>query len=155
MEISDIFKICIGAFLALSSGLLTQLFIARQNELGQRIDELIKFIWEYGELAANYWKSPHNPDDDVIESKIVARDHFIGSVLAGMRVTYNDTAGWDRVETSLLDLNNSATGGNFQVLTRKADLERAAKVNLYASELCVRLRDQRRKLIRIRSIFGY
>ncbi|MBZ0259716.1 MAG: hypothetical protein K8F90_03845 [Hyphomicrobiales bacterium] len=149
MNWEDVLKIVIGAMLALSAGVATQIFVARQSELTQRTDELIKFIWEYAELSSKYWSENDSQESlRIIEAKMVAHDFFIGSMLASMTSANSGFAGWADVERALFLLSNTTTGGNFQVAGRKPDLSRAAQVYSNASQLCVALRTARRNLIR-------
>jgi hypothetical protein len=147
---NDILKITLGAVLALSSGIVTQVFVARQNELTQRIDELVKLIWDYAELSSKYWAGDFTVGEiGKIEARMVAMDHFIGSMLAEMFATNVHFQMKEEIERTLLRLSNSTTGGSFQVKNRANDSFRSSEVYTNASELCVRLRSERRKLIKL------
>ena len=84
----DALKILLGAGLALAAGIWTQLFVAKQNELTQRIDELVKLIWEYADLSSRYWSGEFKKlDHNKTEARMVAMDHFIGSMISEMAAT--------------------------------------------------------------------
>jgi hypothetical protein len=146
---ADVFKIAIGAVLAVGSGFLTQVYFARQGELTQRVDELIKLVWDYADLSSNYWLS-ERVDEKIVqqEAKIVAIDHYIGSVIANLAQDGARFKQQREIDRLLTHLSETATGGNFQVAGRKVNDVRSQQVYSNAGELCVALRSERRKLLK-------
>lgn len=150
MEGQDWLKVLFGAVLAVSSSVLTQLFIAKQSDLSQRIDEVIKVIWEYAEISSKYWCDEYEGKPiELAESKISGLDFYVGSLISSISSEHSRTVAWMEIEKALESLADSTTGGSFQVKGRPANKERATEIYSNASQLCVLLRSERRRLIRL------
>ncbi len=146
---NDVAKVALGAFLALASGFFTQLFVIKQKELTDRIDELVRFIWEYADISSKYWAGEFRKKEiQKIEARMVGMDHFIGTMLSSISANAKFDMKHD-LERLLVVLSNSTTGGNFQVNDRQDDPLKSTEIYVNASELCIRLRTERRKLLRL------
>lgn len=149
---ADVLKLIGPAVLsAILSGIWVSRWKANLDHAEKRIDELCSDIYRLADLAADYWSKPQANESPLLEARISS-----GMMrLAAARVALSTVvSGLD--EARLVDLEQhyirTATGGDFGVHNRQADITVAVAAQYAASSLVLAIRRGRMEALNARWI---
>ena len=124
---SDIALLVIGCALGWIANLALRILLARLANSSARFDELSAWVSEGADIATAYWlKESSNSDISLLAARIKGAEHRINLVFTEIEKTHWPVK--DDAEALLDAYFDAMTGGNFEVLGREPDGERAAEV---------------------------
>lgn len=140
----EILKILTPPLLAaFFTGYLVNRLKAREDGIDKRLDELYTEIKLAAADAADYWQTEAiAPDIKLKAAKVQAGIGRLGG-LHSMLSTHVSSAASVEITKAASDFMRTATGGDFGVHNRLADVQRAALVHLQAADFAVAVRRAR------------
>lgn len=137
-------KILIPPFLAaILSGYFISRWQSRESAIESRLDEVSQELKDAADLAADYWrKQPGDPGIPLLESKVLAAITRIDGLRSAIE-EYVSRPARDEITQAASAFLREATGGDFGVHNRAADVERARGVVLFAAIFTVAVRRSR------------
>lgn len=130
---------------AILVGFLANRWKFREDFVDKRIDNLFEEIKELGEVCSAYWElAPGSPDLKRNEAKISAGIARINSTVAALGPFLSRSAA-NEISVSSSSFFRIATGGNFGVHNRPADISRSEQVLIQSAHFSVACRRARLK----------
>ena len=139
----DVLAAGVGAALALSSAYTLRVWQYKRDALLSKIERLCALVEAQADLSTQYWLIRSTAETEIelkaLEARIIGKQAQIDGYyeLAKARLLHPDR---ETIEHILVDLSNSATGGQFSVARRNPDFERASRVQSTAADFVVELR---------------
>lgn len=122
-------------------------FQIRASELTARVDDVVSDIDTLQSEALQYWTSgPSSSSLLQLEKSIRGLILRISRQISEIR-QQNWVLDSEKLDDYLADLNDAATGGNFEVVGRPAEPLRCDLVQRAATDLILHVRDRRRRAL--------